>query len=808
MEGRSMSPVAEFSPARARHRNHQSGDLASGLTGFMNEIPKRSPARAAAAARDDHLRLVLNHEDQLENDRAAASAAWAAARAFAEEEASRAEHVRAQSAVKPPLRAPPPPPPPPPNEASPLGRAKAPHRRGFIESAGGLAGFEMTNAPVLPIKGTGGAHAEGSLESTKGGIFAYLASLEPTQPFDIPPAGGAGASAERKRIRFQDGELARSGIGNFIDPSSPPTGGGKGLDHNHDHGDSNSKNSKGSPTRARGTGAFDAFGVGDGLYKFVSDKGDPPKPHHRVPGNLETIIGSKHPGVIGALAPEPVKHGSPEFPHMRILAASHRGEIASAGSLAAHVMTRGDGGDGSGGAHGGLGGAGGGLARSYARVDGGAGTTDTLADPIYHRSALGSKEGGIGAFIEDPTAQDTIGDDYLPLFPGDKMPKRRPATVVDKKDYASDAVRGLMQEEEEEEAIARDLRELDLRLGRAGLPSASGGSAGAAWSPSQSGGHASPRRPGSARWHEGGAPLMHTRIGQASPQAAAIAASGKVPLDAARLARLRTAIRATLPKDLSAARVALRHKFHIRDGDGDGVLSDEELLRTLIDMSPSSVSASDVGFMARYLRLMRGRRETEADAEADFARMDGGGEEGGRGLGVGGDGASTSVPVLRPARRRPTLEEEWGAGVHADDAADWLLGVDGGRPHGAPGHASRSTGVGAALAHDDNEGKGGKDGEGDGEGADGEEEEGSAASSSSRFDFASKSAAYAAFRAQWEARHGAAAKKEAELDAAVPVDGPTWTRADPKAFHVIRVAGGAPPAPAAARAVAAMKKGR
>jgi len=54
----------------------------------------------------------------------------------------------------------------------------------------------------------------------------------------------------------------------------------------------------------------------------------------------------------------------------------------------------------------------------------------------------------------------------------------------------------------------------------------------------------------------------------------------------------------------------------------------------------------------------------------------------------------------------------------------------------------------------------------------------------------------AQFRAGWEARHGAAARKEAALDAAVPAEGPTWTRAAPEPFRVLHLAAAPPPSPA------------
>jgi hypothetical protein len=50
------------------------------------------------------------------------------------------------------------------------------------------------------------------------------------------------------------------------------------------------------------------------------------------------------------------------------------------------------------------------------------------------------------------------------------------------------------------------------------------------------------------------------------------------------------------------------------------------------------------------------------------------------------------------------------------------------------------------------------------------------------------------FKADWEGRHGAAAKKELRMDREEPAEGPTWTRAEPQPFKVLHLAKHAPPA--------------
>lgn len=56
-------------------------------------------------------------------------------------------------------------------------------------------------------------------------------------------------------------------------------------------------------------------------------------------------------------------------------------------------------------------------------------------------------------------------------------------------------------------------------------------------------------------------------------------------------------------------------------------------------------------------------------------------------------------------------------------------------------------------------------------------------------------ARFAAFRANWENRHGGAAAKEMAADLAVPAEGPTWSRAAPQPFKVVHLAAAAPPPP-------------
>lgn len=68
---------------------------------------------------------------------------------------------------------------------------------------------------------------------------------------------------------------------------------------------------------------------------------------------------------------------------------------------------------------------------------------------------------------------------------------------------------------------------------------------------------------------------------------------------------------------------------------------------------------------------------------------------------------------------------------------------------------------------------------------------------SDRVDWSAKSQKFQSFRNQWEARYGAPAMKELAHDLSMPVEGPSWARADPQPFKVLHLAGGAPLSPRA-----------
>lgn len=240
---------------------------------------------------------------------------------------------------------------------------------------------------------------------------------------------------------------------------------------------------------------------------------------------------------------------------------------------------------------------------------------------------------------------------------------------------------------------------------------------------------------------------IHKKLGVSSPQATTLASVGRLqlPLDHSRLHRVQAALRDRLPRDTRSALVSLRHKMSNMDGDGDGMLSEEELLRTLIDLAPSTISASDVGLLARHLR--------------EHASV-------------------PSAPASGSSAKVAASDVVHGRRISYDAMAGWLLGLAGGVEAVQPGPSSTSSSSAQAARVISQSGLA---------------ETGQ--TSAPRLDFASKQMAYTAFRAAWESKHGAAAKKEAELDAVLcPPDGPTWTRAEPQPFKVLHMAEGPPAA--------------
>jgi hypothetical protein len=258
-----------------------------------------------------------------------------------------------------------------------------------------------------------------------------------------------------------------------------------------------------------------------------------------------------------------------------------------------------------------------------------------------------------------------------------------------------------------------------------------------------------PPSPG-AGWQ---APHVHGTAAAArmAAAAAAAAAAGGSPAGAgaARLAALRTALRSELPAKPAAAAALLRHRLRAIDGDADGVVGADDLLRLVAGMrevaalrgdgppcsAPGGVAPEDVGLLVRRLR---------GEAPDAVNRVPG----------VSGEAFVEWVLAAAAA------DGEGGGAEPAPAPA----------PEKAPAAAGAAAGAAAAGTA-------------------------AAAAAVGRpvFD-ASAAHKMASFRAGWEAKHGAAARKEAALDAAVPPTGPTWTSAAPREWRVLHLAQPAPPA--------------
>jgi hypothetical protein len=305
------------------------------------------------------------------------------------------------------------------------------------------------------------------------------------------------------------------------------------------------------------------------------------------------------------------------------------------------------------------------------------------------------------------------------------------------------------------------------------------------------------------------------RLGGFSATAAARAASPSARFDAAGLARVREAMRARLPSKDAAASSVLRARLSHLDGDGDGKVSEGELLTGCARLFPD-LDATAVGTLVRYMRYKASVAEVgrefpasvshdgrEGIAVADIAawvlRSAPGGGVGGEApsfpscSGILPPSAMGPPPATRPAS--PLKSKPEGALSMTDSAAmafalrqpDDLaalsasLGGDRKAPSSyserhrrASVHAGQSAVKrGDALVHSAGNSYAAaraKDvGDPRGEAADRRWQE---------------------FRVKWEAGHGGPARREFAVDAAEPSPGPTWAKAKPAPFVVLRLSKG------------------
>jgi hypothetical protein len=237
------------------------------------------------------------------------------------------------------------------------------------------------------------------------------------------------------------------------------------------------------------------------------------------------------------------------------------------------------------------------------------------------------------------------------------------------------------------------------------------------------------------------AAVVHGTPGAARMAAAAAAAPGRGD-GGARLDALRAALRGELPAKPAAAAALLRHRLRAVDGDADGVVGADDLLRVVMGMR-------------------------------EGAALRGAGPPDGAPGGVAPEDVGALVRALQPAAADAVNRVP---GVSGEAFIEWVL-AEGGAPAAAepPPPPPPPAPAPAPPAAENN----------------------LKASGRPVFD-ASAAQKMALFRASWETKHGAAAKKEAALDAAVPAPGPTWASAAPREWRVLHLAQPAPPPPPAA----------
>lgn len=165
-------------------------------------------------------------------------------------------------------------------------------------------------------------------------------------------------------------------------------------------------------------------------------------------------------------------------------------------------------------------------------------------------------------------------------------------------------------------------------------------------------------------------------------------------------------------------------------------MSDIELLRGLCALTPG-LAASDVGFLIRYFKD-KFRAETEK--------------------------------LVSTGIRDSDTTGGLAAGVSLSAVAEWMTKQPG-------GHESKYVRDAEESAEGEVAPPAGPTVVGD------------------RMTWTSRAQKFTVFRNSWEERHGGAAMKEIAHDLAQPVEGPTWTRADPQPFKVLHLSAGAPPSP-------------
>lgn len=270
--------------------------------------------------------------------------------------------------------------------------------------------------------------------------------------------------------------------------------------------------------------------------------------------------------------------------------------------------------------------------------------------------------------------------------------------------------------------------------------------------------------------------------------------SGGVGVDRGAMEALRAGLRATLPENPSAATLLLRHRLRCVDGDGDGVVADDDLLRVVMETAQGlnlkgdgghawctgAVLPESVGMVVRHLR---GGLEVGGGIVSPT-----GSTSSGTTTGSSGGGSNITPNALHRV-----------AGLPSESFVAWVMGGGGGEAEGVPKVQlpTPTSHVPEVVMPEDGESAGGEGGsssssnsEGSGVAGGKKKKAGHKISGRPVFEGDTPEARFSAFRSHWEGKHGEAGRKEMAMDREVAAPGPTWASAQPVEFKVLRLAGG------------------
>jgi hypothetical protein len=323
-----------------------------------------------------------------------------------------------------------------------------------------------------------------------------------------------------------------------------------------------------------------------------------------------------------------------------------------------------------------------------------------------------------------------------------------------------------------------------------------------------------------------------TLAGSAGSSSSSSAGSGAAT--AGSLEALRSRLRATLPANPIAAHALLRHRLRVLDGDSDGVIQDDDLLRVVTEAavgdrggsgssSSSSSSSGGGGGTSGIEGEGWGVGSVALPAVVGLLVRDLRGREGGGGSGdplaagsAGGAGGPSSSSSSSAANTAPSALYRV-PGVRSENFVAWVLGSEtpGRAPVALPWAtthiptdfppiptAGEDSGSSSSSSSSSSSGGGSSGGAAEVPAAAPTEPAGAGAGGGGAkraakvvgrpvFEGDTPEARFASFRSHWEGRHGAAAKKELAMDREVAPMGPTWASAAPREFRVVHLA--APP---------------